>query len=249
MTQSRLRFRATTKVLSALALALTQSGVLAGTFSVSPVRIFMQPRERATAVTVTNEGDTPLVMQVELFTWKQTDSGADELTPTDDIVLAPPVIKLAPKAKQVVRLANLRPAPVGAQQTYRMIVRELPEAAAQQPGVQIQVALAFSLPVFITPVTAKRDLMCSAERNGASGLIARCGNKGDAYAQPVTISLVAPDGKTLVSRDFSTGYVLPQSQRNFELLQAGVSIPSGPAKLNVSQDDGSKQTFDVLLRD
>ena len=110
----------------------------AGTFSVSPVRIYMQPRERATAITVVNEGDTELVMQADLFSWKQKPDGTDDLVPTEDLILAPPILKLAPKSRQVLRLANLRPAPSDVQQTYRMVVREIPEAKPNDGTVQVR---------------------------------------------------------------------------------------------------------------
>ena len=78
----------------------------AGSFSVSPVRIFMEARERPTGVTIINEGDTDLVMQAELFEWKQKPDGTDELLPTQDLVLAPPILKLAKGTQQEVRVSG-----------------------------------------------------------------------------------------------------------------------------------------------
>jgi fimbrial chaperone protein len=219
----------------------------AGIFSVSPVRIFMEARERATGVTVVNEGTEPLVMQAEIFQWKQKPDGSDDLVPTQDLVLAPPILRLAPGERQVVRLANLRPVPPGEQQTYRLIVREVPEALAQtKPGVQIQVALAFSLPVFITPPAARRSLTCTASRTSPTAVIATCENLGQAYAQPANVTLTTPSGNTLVSSDIKAGYILPNVKRSFELA-SGARVPAGPVKLQVTQDDGSKQVFDVQL--
>lgn len=227
------------------AMASTSAG--AGSFSVSPVRIFMEARERATGVTIVNEGDTDLVMQAELFEWKQKPDGTDELVPTQDLVLAPPILKLAKGGRQVVRLANLRPPIPGDQLTYRLIVREIPEATArQEPGVQIQVALAFSLPVFITPPGAKRALICTAARSSPTAVRATCENRGQAYAQPASMALTTPSGNTLVSSEIKGGYILPSVKRSFELSSEG-RVPGGPLKLQVTQDDGSKQVFDVQL--
>jgi fimbrial chaperone protein len=221
---------------------------VAGSFSVSPVRIYMQSRERATAITIVNEAETELVMQAELFHWKQKPDGTDELTPTDDLVLAPPILKLAPKSRQVVRLANLRPVPPGEQRTYRMIVREIPEAAqAPEVGARVQIAMAFSLPVFITPPDARKKLMCSAERAAPAAVVAVCENQGQAYAQPITFELTNGAGDVLVSKTVNGGYILPQVKRTFELSQGPARIKGGPAKLAVTQDDGSKQIFDVQL--
>lgn len=228
--------------------ALACTHAQAGSFSVSPVRIFMEARERATGVTIINEGDTDLVMQAELFEWKQKPDGTDELLPTQDLVLAPPILKLAKGARQVVRLANLRPPTPGQQLTYRLVVREVPEALQPtKPGVQIQVALAFSMPVFITPPGARRALACSASRASPTALRATCENGGQAYAQPASMVLTTPSGNTLVTSEIKGGYILPGVTRSFELSTEGSRIPGGPLKLQVTQDDGSKQVFDVRL--
>ena len=237
-----------TFLLSVAALyGLAMPAAWAGTFSVSPVRIFMDARERATGVTIINEGDTDLVMQAEIFQWKQKPDGSDDLVPTQDLVLAPPILRLAKGSRQVVRLANLRPVPAGQQQTYRLVVREVPEALApSQPGVQIQVALAFSLPVFITPPNARRALTCTAARSSPTSLVATCENQGQAYAQPANMTLTTAGGNTLAQTDIRGGYILPSVKRNFEIASES-RVPGGTLKLQVTQDDGSKQVFDVQL--
>jgi len=231
------------------ALALAMGTASAGTFSVSPVRIYMQARERATAITIVNEGETDVVMQADLFEWRQKPGGEDELVPTEDLILAPPVLKLAPKARQVLRLANLKPVPGAQQLTYRMIVREIPEALPARPGgVQVQVALAFSLPIFITPAGAKSKLDCKLARKSADVFLASCNNQGQAYAQPVSISLASATGAALLSQEITGGYILPQAQRQFEI-KRGPAAVSGPVKLSVTLDDGSRETFDAVLTD
>lgn len=220
----------------------------AGVFSVTPVRIYMAPRDRAVAVTVNNEGDEELVMQAEVFLWNQKPDGEDELTPTEDLILAPPIMKLAPRSRQVLRLALLRPRPVGEQLTYRLVVREVPEAKPADKQLQLQIALAFSLPVFITPPAAKRDVKCTVERAGSDLVRAACENTGTAYAQLREFVLTGAAGETLASRD-TGGYILPAIKRTFDLKRSDGSIPAGPAKLAVTLDDGKTQSFDVTLGD
>lgn len=222
----------------------------AATFSVSPVRIYMQARERATAITVENEGDTEIVMQGEVFQWKQKADGTDELSATDDLILAPPILKVAPRSRQVLRLANLKPVPPGEQLTYRMIVREVPEALPPKEGVQIKVSLAFSLPIFITPPGAKQRLLCDAKRTSADVLVATCENQGDAYAQAVNFAVRNAAGSVLVSQDVAGGYILPKMRRRFELTRpANGPAMADAAKFAVTQDDGSVQLFDVSMSD
>jgi len=220
----------------------------AGTFSVTPVRIFMSPRDRATAVTVTNDGDDELVMQADVYTWNQKASGEDDLALSEDLILSPPILKIAPHSRQVVRLAMVSPPKGDGQHTYRMIVREIPEAHPADKQVQVQVALAFSLPVFITPPGLKRVLACSARRASADAVTVTCENNGPVYAQPREFALRGNSGTTLVSRE-SAAYILPGHQRSIELRRTDGPIPGGALKLAVSFDDGTAHDYDVTLAD
>ncbi|MBI2770307.1 MAG: molecular chaperone [Burkholderiales bacterium] len=231
--------------LAALAMGLGPAA-LAAEFSVTPVRIFMEAKDRAIAVTVANEGTEEVVMQADLYTWKQKPGGEDDLVLTEDMILSPPILKLAPKTRQVVRLARLSAQPVGEQLTYRMIVREIPEARPASRELKLQIALAFSLPVFITPPGAKRQLQCVTQRVSPDTVNAVCENRGNAYAQPREFTLVAENGDKLASRD-SGGYILPDIKRTFEIKREGAKIPAGKAKLQVALDDGTTQTFDAAL--
>lgn len=231
----------------AASLALGTVPAEAGLFSVTPVRIYLTTRDRATAVIVTNEGDTEIVMQADIFDWKQKADGSEDLKLSEDLILAPPIVKLAPRSRQVLRLALTRPQPTAEQLTYRLVVREVPEVKLPEKGLQLQIALAFSLPVFITPAGAKRQLICGIERGAANQLRAVCENAGSAYAQPVEFALSGTGGM-LASRD-TGGYILPNMKRSFDLIGTAGRLPAGKATLTVTQDDASKQTFDVMLAD
>ena len=220
----------------------------AGVFSVTPVRIYMAPKDRAIAVTITNEGDEELVMQADLYLWKQKPGGQDDLTLTEDMFLSPPIIKLPPKSRQVVRLARLSAAKPTEQLTYRMIVREIPEARPAKQDLQLQIALAFSMPVFITPPGAKAKLNCTVERVSADTVKAICENTGTGYSHPTALLLTRSTGDKIASQD-SGGYLLPGIKRSFDLKRTEGTIPGGKAKLAAMFDDGSSQTYDVTVTD
>lgn len=215
----------------------------AAEFSISPVRIYMGPRDRAVAITITNEGSDEVVMQADLYSWKQKADGEDDLVLTEDLILSPPIIKLAAKSRQVVRLARLTPPPAGREQTYRMIVREIPEARPSEKQVKLQVALAFSLPVFVTPPGAKRAVDCAAQRLTPDALRVECHNSGTAYALLRSIEVLSDGGDKIAMRD-TAGYVLPDIRRAFEVRNAAGRIPGGKVKLRVTFDDSTQQVFD-----
>ena len=229
----------------AILLGLTAPWMVAsaGVFSVTPVRLYMAPRDRAVAVTLRNEGDTPVVLQADINVWRQAPDGTDELVLTDDLVLAPPIIKLAPKAQQVVRLALLRPADASRQLTYRMIIREVPEAQPT-PGVEVPIALALSMPVFITPPTAKRQVNCGAQRSDDKTVNLKCSNTGTAYGQ-IREAMLARNGQTLAKFEGGS-YILPGASKTISL-KGDKSVSAGDAQLVITFDDGQTLTTSVML--
>ena len=234
-------------VLAAMAGLLPAAPALAGSFSVTPVRIYMTPRDRAVAITITNEGDSPVALQADINVWSQKPDGTDELVLTEDLILSPPIIKLAPKARQVVRLALLKPADASRQLTYRLIVREIPEATAPKGNtLEVPIALALSMPVFITPPIAKRDINCQSVREGAA-LAITCANTGSAYAQIREILVLRGNSASAPLARFEGGaYILPGARKNIAII-ADQPIAAGDATLKVTFDDGKDQSFNVRL--
>ena len=230
-----------------LSAALPTLPAFAGSFSVTPVRIYMTPRDRAVAITITNEGDSPVALQADLNTWSQRPDGTDELVLTEDMILSPPIIKLGPKARQVVRLALLKPADASRQLTYRLIVREVPEATAPKGNtIEVPIALALSMPVFITPPPAKREMDCQAGREGAA-LAVTCANSGSAYAQIREILVLRGDASSAPLARFEGGaYILPGARKSIGIT-AAQPITAGEATLKVTFDDGKDQSFNVRL--
>lgn len=222
--------------------------VMAGNFSVNPVRIFVAPRDRATALTITNEGNEPLVMNAELFSWKQDDKGEQVITVTDDLIMTPPVTKIAPKSKQVVRIALLRPRPANEQLTYRIIVTEFLEARpVTLENVQLPMATAFSIPIFVTPRGVAKKVSCDVVRAAEGAHKVVCENTGNAYSHVSKFELNTPAGDKLAYLE-TGGYLLAGVKRSFDLAPAAKSsFPAGPTKLNVRLEDSSIQTFDVTI--
>lgn len=227
-------------------LALTSVHVAsAGVFTVTPVRIYMTPKDRAIAVTITNEGDSPVALQADVSEWKQKPDGTDETTLTEDLILSPPIIKLGPKARQVVRLALLVPADATRQLTYRLVLREIPEATAPKKGaVEVPIALALSMPVFITPPSAKREIACGVTRGEAKSLAVTCANTGSAYSQIREVTLRRKDK---IEGRFEGGvYVLPGARKTIAV-PSPQPVAKGPLQIAVSFDDGKEQVFEAAL--
>jgi fimbrial chaperone protein len=228
-----------------VATLLAQTSVWAGVFSVTPVRIYITPKDRAVAVTITNQEDSEIVLQADIYDWSQDPNGEDKLTLTEDLLLSPPIIKLGPNARQVVRLAMLAPHDASHQMTYRMVMREVPEAVKPEDNIQVPIALALNMPVFVTPPVAKREMDCTLKRGEKNSLQASCENTGTAYAQ-VREAVLKRGGKEL-ARYEGGDYILPGARKAFNLNGAEEEVRPGPAELSITFDDNQVQAFQTSL--
>ena len=202
----------------AVALLATAPGLAgASGFSVAPVRLFFGEKDRAVAVRLSNEGSTELVLHADVQAWSQDGQGRDRLEPSDDLVVSPTVLRIKPRAEQVVRLILVTPRDPARQMSYRLFLREqLPTAALQGTGAaRLPITLTLSLPVFITPARARHALQCELAGTEASAPTAVCENPGRAHARLGRIDLL--DGTSLVARHEGSVYLLPGTRLSIPL--------------------------------
>ena len=226
-------------------LSLISLNSQAGAFSVTPVRLFFEPRDRAVAVTLANDGDTEIALQAEVHQWQQDAGGQDQLVLSDDLMVSPPSLKLAPRARQVIRLALLVPRDPTRQMTYRLLVREIPPPPVSLgQGVQLPIALVLNMPVFVTPSQARRKLECDIGPAPTVPLEVRCQNTGNAYTQLRKLEL-SRGGQSLADFEGST-YLLPGARKTIAIKSADNQLAApGPADLLLRFDDLQTQRLTV----
>jgi fimbrial chaperone protein len=194
---------------------------MAAALSVAPTRVDLAPDQRAAAVTLENDGDEPVMVQVQTFAWTGSPATAD-LGPTRELVAMPPVATIPAHDKQLIRVAARGGEPPKVEQAYRLVITEVPpETKGPQAGVRF--ALRLSLPVFVTPPGAAPDPVWSLERGGTGSRLALA-NRGDAHLQVRRISLMSADrGKVLKILD-QPAYVLAEQHHDWPL-PAGLPAP------------------------
>ncbi len=133
-------------VLLALAAVIPGAALASGGLSVSPITLEFAGGGSAKVMEVSNPGDSTTDVQIRLFAWSNAGT-EDKYAPSADIAFSPPMFRLAPGARQVVRLAALKPGG-DKEQAYRLFVDQLPSAQAQN-GVQMPVRMV--LPLFVQP--------------------------------------------------------------------------------------------------
>ena len=224
-------------VLAALLLAVAPALCPAGGFAVSPVRLFFEERDRAVALRLSNEGDSEIRLQAELHTWSQDTQGRDQLEPSDDLIVSPTLIRVRPGGEQVVRLILAVPRNPARQMTYRLLIRE-DRPAAQSAATSVPISLVLSLPVFVTPASARHGLECELEAHDAQRRVANCRNHGTAHAQVGRMDLV--DGADLIGRFEGSVYLLPGTQARIPLSTDPTSAPRAGRSLRAVVNGGQQ---------
>ena len=200
-----------------LALLLHLFPAAAANLQISPVSIQVRAGQGAAGINLQNYGDTPLYGQVRVYAWDQR-NGEDVLTPATDVVASPPVMEIAARSTQTIRLVRRNGTQAALEQTYRILIDEIPrnDAAGDSTGVAIR--LQYSVPVFALPADDKAAPKLDwtlLRKDGA--WVLRVRNDGNLHAQIGATTLKGADGKEYELSKGLLGYVLPGKVREWRM--------------------------------
>jgi fimbrial chaperone protein len=181
----------------------------AGTFGISPLRVQLDQKHRIGVVTIHNDEDTPLFLQAQMVAWTQKDN-EDKTADASDLLVTPPVMQLAPKADQIIRVAIRHVDLKDAELQYRLILTEIPPPR-KEGETGLSVALRLSIPVFITPASATHaNVHWSAQWIDADQLRIEAYNDGNAHLQVTDFDIAFGNSQKL--RVNPSRYILPGSR-------------------------------------
>jgi fimbrial chaperone protein len=215
--------RSVGSIAAGLCIFLASSAAMAQSLSVLPVNIQMAPKQMATTLTVINQGAAETSVQIRAFVWKQV-NGAEQLTPSDDLQVSPPIATIAPGATQVVRLV-LRRAPQGSEGTYRVLVDQIPPVA--ESGT-VRIALRLSIPVFAQPNarTVAQVKYRVESKDGLSMLVAT--NDGTRHETLRDVTLSSGQGSDMKSPANASPYILAGATRSWPIAIGATGAPPAP---------------------
>ena len=193
----------------------------AASLQVSPVVLNFQPGQPAQGLTLRNTGDAPLTGQVRVFAWSQ-DGKDDVLTPVQALVASPPMVVIPPQGEQLVRVVRVDRQPAGHEQTFRMLIDELPPpqgtVASNEVSGGVNFRLRYSIPAFVPAPGAPGEPKLSwslKQHDGAWYLAAS--NQGATHAQLSAVKLSASNGQVFEVSAGLLGYALAGSGREWRM--------------------------------
>lgn len=214
---------------SALLISVSLNGLvwLAGparaqSLAIAPVTLNIVPGQRATSLTITNVGLVESVVQIRPFLWTQHPD--DALTPATDVIVSPPIVKIPANGSQIVRILVRRPAEPR-EISYRLLVDQIPPPAT--PGT-VQLALRFSLPVFVEPVTATKAKIQARIVGKAGKSVLVLENTGSRHEKLRHITLQGENGQPIAVDGGAQLYLLSGANRSLALV--GAPVPSTGTK-------------------
>ena len=208
--------------------------------SVSPVLLTVSAKHTSTAVTVTNDTAEEKVFEADPVAWSH--KGEDDVyEATTNIVASPPLFRLMPGAKQIVRVGVPDTASMSdaAEGTYRLFLQEIPAAPKGdvEGGSQLKMLLRLGLPVFRSPVAPQPESMSWQARREADGRIElQMRNTGNVHVRLSDLQLV-PAGATAPLKVEGFTYVFAGESRRW-LLDPGANWRGASVKYSVQTEKG-----------
>ena len=92
-----------------------------------PIDPVLEADQQASALWLENRGSETANLQIRVFGWSQS-GFAEQYQNQRDVIGSPPVAKIEPGQKQLVRLTRTREVPPGQELAYRIIIDEIPSA-------------------------------------------------------------------------------------------------------------------------
>lgn len=219
--------------LLAASIASLASVAAAGSLAVSPLRLDIRPGQQMTALTVTNSGIEPILVQAGVKRWQQQ-NGTDSYDSDSNLLITPALFRLAPGGRQLVRVGwRHQTATPEREQAWRVFLDELPPAdVAPEPGLHVNLRL--GIPLFALPAVAS-ETAWHAEKDAAGNMQLRL--DGNVHARITRLRLLDA-GQGVLSDSNQLRYVLPGNV---------LSWPAGPAAARSAEvtTDAGRHVIDL----
>lgn len=222
-----------------LALLMAAAPVMAGNaVLIWPVDPVITGAQKGAELWVENRGASTTLMQVRVFGWQQA-GGGDRYQNQQQVLASPPMIRLEPGQKQLIRLIKQQEPGAQQERAYRILLDEIPTPQSQPANKahSLNLQMRYSLPLFVygdqtAPDRGEPQLSWRRVSDG-SGNWLEISNRGPVHARLSQAKL----GNAPVSNGL-LGYVLAGSSNRWPL-RAGANA-SGQLEARV---DNRKRTW------
>lgn len=205
--------------------------------SVSPVIIDLTAPTATANIRLLNSGDKLINVQMRVFRWSQS-GGIETLTPTTDVVASPPISHLKPGSENIVRIVRISKTVPNGEESYRLIVDELPNVAPRRSAT-VNLVIRHSIPVFFSkPDIADAAVSWRVTRQSDSYKVTLA-NKGAKRLRIADIALNNLNGKVIAHQKGLIGYVLSGSTVSFNIPITRSHKPNSSLTISATTETGT----------
>jgi len=240
--------RAGAGLIALIALAITlPAAVQAAHLGVSPTLIDVAAGVSVAGLRVMNgDAEQAVSVQARLVRWQQKDGG-DVYTPATGVVASPPVTRVLPGTENLIRIVRTATHPVVGEESYRLLVDQLPESGNGQPTTgTIGLLIRHSVPVFFASAQATPAQPQWHITRVDQGWQVMVENQGDTRLRLSELTLYDEDDTPVAHRPGLVGYVLGHARMTFVLMpneDAGANHVSPSAlRLSARSETGQVET-------
>ncbi|HVW54927.1 MAG TPA: molecular chaperone [Rhizobiaceae bacterium] len=206
----------------------------AASLRVAPTTVELIAPDSAATFTLRNEAPRPLNVQIRVFRWIQT-NGSEQLEPTSGVVASPPATKLKPNEDYTIRVIRVDKSPVKTEESYRVVVDELPDPSRKRAGT-VNLVVRYMIPVFFRNADAGGPEVSWQLKRSGGGLELIGRNRGGSRLRLSDLKLTQ-GGKTIARRKGLVGYVLGGATMEFPVGR-GTRLGGGKVKLSANSAVG-----------
>ncbi len=185
----------------------------AQSLQVEPLKIDLPPAATSSVLTLQTNNKESVAVQARVFRWSQAD-GEDKLEKTEDVVVSPPVLTVRGGTPSTVRVVRVAKAPVSGEETYRVLIDEIPDRKKLQAG-SVALAIRQSVPVFFAGADLRPGSLAwkAVERKGK--LVLEASNAGQKRVKLLRLAVTDEKNHNLV-KNGGLAYVLGGQTKTWE---------------------------------
>ncbi len=186
-------------------------------FSVNPVRIFFNSENKTNVLTITNESNENVTLQIKAVTWTHDEDGKGIYSPTEDIIFFPKIVTIKADEKKIIRL-GVRVPGEKQEKTYRLFLEEIP-APSTTENTAVKIIMNVGVPIFLSPVKteAKGVIEKIDISKGDLNFVVRNDGNVHLILQSVRVTGVGASGGEVYGTEIAGGYLHHGKSRGFTI--------------------------------
>lgn len=212
---SRLRARlaAAGPLLALLSVLVHPPAAQGGEWRVAPIRLDLGREAKTGVVTVINDADEKLQVQMTASEWTQDGEGKDRYAESGDLVFFPKIMVLGGREERILR-AGIRVPAVKEEKAYRLFIEEIP-GPKKSEGASVAIAVRFGLPVFVKPLKEEPGGEIGPLTMEKGTVSARVRNTGNVHFAIGAVIVTGRNGRgeAVVSKEIGGWYLLAGASR------------------------------------